>query len=455
LADGSDRRERFERAMRQSRSWLQQGAKDASDIVSRGVQDLADRTRRGSRDHSKPNETGEPSVEEVAADPAAYFSEAQQREMAKLGHANILISGQTGVGKSTLINAVFRVPLADEGTGKPVTKHVQRYDVPGVPVTIFDTPGIELGQAKNDVIREYKKTITDSRKGPPDGVIHAAWYCVDAGQARIQDYDIEIVRALADEVPVILVLTQCIDDGRAAALDAAIVQEDLPIEGSPVHTLARERRLAGQALPSKGLEELVERTNDILPEAVKRAFVNAQGVVIRLKVNQGRVVVGAASAAAAAVGATPIPVPDAAVLLPVQLGMLGSITAIFGLDMTNEGAVILIRGLVGGGGVAVAGRQIAASLLKVIPGVNLINAAVAASLTGALGEAYIQLCSEMLRRQAVGKPMLEAEMLPFLLDAYQKAFKKPISNRRAKADGGASSSPTAKNQPRSRGRGAG
>ncbi|MGH8326278.1 MAG: GTPase family protein [Steroidobacteraceae bacterium] len=374
--------------------------------------------------------------------------------MAKLGHANILISGQTGVGKSTLINAVFRVPLADEGTGKPVTKHVQRYDVPGVPVTIFDTPGIELGQAKNDVIREYKKSITDSRKGPPHGLIHVAWYCVDAGQARIQDYDVEIVRALADELPVVLVLTQCIDDDRATALEAVIAQENLPIEGSPVHTLARERRLAGQTLPPTGLEELVERTNDILPEAVKRAFVNAQGVVIRLKVNQGRVIVGAATVTAAGIGGTPIPVPDAAILLPVQLGMLGSLTAVFGLDMTNEGAVSLIRGLVGGGSVAVAGRQIAASLLKVIPGVNFINAAVAAALTGALGEAYIQLCGEMLRRQAAGKPMPEAEMLPFLLDAYQKAFKKPVTRRRAKADGGGPSTPKTKKQARPRASGA-
>ena len=136
-------------------------------------------------------------------------------------------------------------------------------------------------------------------------------------------------------------------------------------------------------------------------------------------------------------------------LLPVQLGMLGSITAVFGLDMSNEGAVSLIRGLVGGGGVAVAGRQIAASLLKVVPGVNFINAAVAAALTGALGEAYIQLCGEMLRRQAAGKPMPEAEMLPFLLDAYQKAFKKPVPSRRTKAGGGASS--TSKRGSSSRG----
>ena len=97
--------------------------------------------------------------------PRRLLQRSAAGETAKLGHANILISGQTGVGKSTLINAVFSVPLADEGIGKPVTKHVQRYDVPGVPVTIFDTPGIELGKTKNDVIREYKKTITDSRKG--------------------------------------------------------------------------------------------------------------------------------------------------------------------------------------------------------------------------------------------------------------------------------------------------
>ncbi len=326
---------------------------------------------------------------------------------------------------------MFRVPLAEEGVGKPVTKHVQRHDVVGVPVTIFDTPGIELGQAKKEVIREYKKTITESRRGSPYDVIHVAWYCINTGQNRIQDYDIEIVRAIADEVPVMLVLTQCIDDDHAAALEQAIREEHLPIDGEPVRVLARARRLAGQTLPPRGLEELVERTNDILPEAVRRAFANAQGVVIRLKANQARAIVGASTVAAGGVGAAPIPIPDAVVLMPVQLGMLASITAVFGIDMSNDRAVSLIRGLVGEGGVAVVGKQIAANLLKVIPGVSVINAAVAAALTAALGEAHIQLCSEMLRRQVAGEPMREAEMLPFLLDAYQKAFKRPADRKRA------------------------
>jgi len=349
--------------------------------------------------------------------------------MEQLGHANILISGQTGAGKSTLINAVFRVPLAEEGIGKPVTKHVKKHEVEGVPVTIFDTPGIELGKAKDEVIREYTRTIRESRKGSPSDLIHVAWYCINPAQSRIQDYDIEIVRALADEVPVILVLTQCIDDEQATALEEVIRAEDLPIQGDPVRTLARERRVAGQSIAPRGLEELVERTNDILPEAVRRAFTNAQGVVIRLKANQARAIVGASSVAAGGIGAAPIPVPDGVVLMPVQLGMLAGITAVFGIDLSNDRGVSLIRGLVGEGGIAVVGKQIAANLLKVIPGVSFINAAVATALTAALGEAYIQLCSEMLRRQAAGRPMPEAEMLPFLLDAYQRAFRKPRTRK--------------------------
>jgi small GTP-binding protein len=423
------------RALARARRVTERGVNDVGDALRRGLQEVSNRAHRPGKNGARDRGATGPKVEDVAADPAAFFSAEQQKAMEQLGHANILISGQTGAGKSTLINAVFRVPLAEEGIGKPVTKHVQKHEVAGVPVTIFDTPGIELGQAKDEVIREYKKTITESRRGSPSDLIHVAWYCINTGQSRVQDYDIEIVRALADEVPVILVLTQCIDDERASALETVIRSDKLPIDGEPIRTLARERRIAGQTLLPRGLEELVERTNNILPEAVRRAFANAQGVVIRLKVNQARAIVGASSLTAGGVGAAPIPVPDAVVLMPVQLGMLAGVTAVFGIDMSNDRVVSLIRGLVGEGGIAVVGRQIAANLLKVIPGVSVINAAVATALTAALGEAYIQLCSEMLRRKAAGKSMPEAEMLPFLLDAYQKAFKKPAGRggRRAGA----------------------
>ena len=75
----------------------------------------------------------------------------------------------------------------------------------------------------------------------------------------------------------------------------------------------------------------------------------------------------------------------------------------------------------------------AAGLLKVIPGVSVVNAGVASALTAALGEAHIQLCSEMLRRQAAGRPMPDAEMLAFLLDAYEKTFRRGRIRRRGHA----------------------
>jgi uncharacterized protein (DUF697 family)/GTP-binding protein EngB required for normal cell division len=413
------------------RAWkvTEQGLHDASGSVIQGLRELEKRRSRGS---SKSREDdAEARAREAAADPAAFFDAAQEAAMKDLGVVNILISGQTGVGKSTLINAVLRVSLAEEGTGKPVTGRVKRHAMPGIPVTIFDTPGIELGQAKDDVIKDCKKTISDSRKGKPEDLIHVAWYCIDAGQTRLQDYDIEIIRALAEELEVILVLTQCIDEERAGALEEAIAAEGLPVHGEPIRTLARARKVGGATLPSLGLEELVDRTVALLPEAVKRAFINAQGVAISLKVKEARKVVGASLTAAAAVGAVPVPVPDAVVLLPIQLGMLARISAVFGIEMSGDRMGTLIKGLVAGGGVTAVGKQMAETLLKFAPVGAPINAAVAAAITGSLGEAYIQLCSEMLRRQAAGKPMPDVEMLPFLMDAYKNVYrsKNPLPKR--------------------------
>src|SRR6201996_2301777 len=289
MTDDESRRARVQQAVDQSRRLWDRGVQELGGVVSRGVRAVT--APPGADAPRSPGDRGAgggPEVDAAAADPAAYFDQQRQREVEELGHANILITGQTGVGKSTLVNAIFRAELAEEGVGRPVTQRVQRHDAPGVPVTIFDTPGIELGDAKDAVIADFKSTIAASRRAAAENFIHLAWYCVDAGQTRIQGYDVDVIRALADEVPVILVLTQCVDEERVSAMEAAIAAEDLPIQGDPVRTLAKARRIGGQTIEPTGLEELVGRTEQILPKAVKGAFVNAQGVVIGLKVKYAR-----------------------------------------------------------------------------------------------------------------------------------------------------------------------
>jgi uncharacterized protein (DUF697 family)/GTP-binding protein EngB required for normal cell division len=419
-----DRDKRIEQAVEEGREWVERTAADVADRLGRAWGSIRNRGG-GGKPAEGPDEQA-PLFEDPDADPAELFSRDRQREVERLGHANILIIGQTGVGKSTLINAVFRKPLARAETGRPVTRVIERFEDPDVPVTLYDTKGVELGDSKNRVIRDFKRTISKSRKAAPEEHIHLLWYCMDAGQTRVQDYDVDIIRALAEDVPVVFVFTQTIDDDRADALEATIREADLPIEGGrAVRTLAESRRIGRQTLRPRGLEELVRLTNELLPEAVRRAFINAQGVVIDLKVDQSRAVVVGATAAAAAAAAAPIPAPDAMVLKPIQLGMMAGVTAIFGLELSNDQVKSLVKSVIGQGGMEKVGKRMARELAKHVPGGNVVNATVAAALTGALGEAYVRLSAEMLRRQAAGRPMPDGEIVRFFTDAYATLLRRP------------------------------
>jgi uncharacterized protein (DUF697 family) len=152
--------------------------------------------------------------------------------------------------------------------------------------------------------------------------------------------------------------------------------------------------------------------------------VNAQGVVIDLKVDQSRAVVVAASAAAAGAAAAPVPMADAMLLRPIQLGMLAGITAIFGLELSNDQTRGLLRAAVGQGSMELAGKRLVKELSARVPGGNVINAAVAGALTGALGEAYVRLCAEVLRRKAAGRPMPDPEMVEFLMEMYNRLLRR-------------------------------
>jgi predicted GTPase len=66
---------------------------------------------------------------------------------------NILIGGMTGVGKSTLINAVFGEELAETGRGRPVTQRAEWITSDGFPIRLLDTKGLEA--------KDHQKTLAD------------------------------------------------------------------------------------------------------------------------------------------------------------------------------------------------------------------------------------------------------------------------------------------------------
>src|SRR6187549_2649438 len=69
---------------------------------------------------------------------------ALEEALRERGHANILIAGRTGVGKSTLINSIFQGNLATTGQGRPVTQNTREITKAGIPLSIFDTRGLEI-----------------------------------------------------------------------------------------------------------------------------------------------------------------------------------------------------------------------------------------------------------------------------------------------------------------------
>ena len=75
-------------------------------------------------------------------------------KLLKANEINILISGVTGVGKSSLINALVGVKdLAKEGDGpNPMTAVVTRYEAcaNGVRIYVWDSPGLQDGTDQDD-----------------------------------------------------------------------------------------------------------------------------------------------------------------------------------------------------------------------------------------------------------------------------------------------------------------
>src|SRR5271166_3368899 len=146
-------RDQLHHAISEGREWLATAADDVGERLNRAWKVVRDRAG-DARESTSADSTSQP-VDGANLDDADLFESERRRELEELARAHILIVGQTGVGKSTLINAIFRKPLAEAGTGRPVTRIIQRFEAPDVPVVLYDTKGVELGDSKQRVIRDF------------------------------------------------------------------------------------------------------------------------------------------------------------------------------------------------------------------------------------------------------------------------------------------------------------
>lgn len=327
--------------------------------------------------------------------------DAIAEKIKNLNTLNIIVAGKTGVGKSTLINAVFRDKLAETGMGKPVTDHMRKISKKGIPLAIYDTKGFELGRdVQQQVKQEVMETISKGLATQDiNKAIHCIWYCINTASNRVEPEEIEWLKELSKEnqitqVPIIAVLTQSFSKKNADAMRKMILNENLDVV-QVVPVLAEDYEIdEAYVARSYGLDVLIHVMGEALPDELMDTLQNVQIASLAEKKKRAQAAIATATLAAAGEGAAPIPFSDCALLIPTQLGMIASITVIFGFDVNKSILTAFLSSTLGSGGATLLGKTVVSNLVKLIPGVGTIaggaiSAATAGVLTAALGEAYI------------------------------------------------------------------
>jgi len=217
---------------------------------------------------------------------------------------NVLIVGRSGAGKSTLINKIFEGDLATTDSSEPVTMETRKYTKRDMPLTVYDTRGLELMEC-NQILNELLDFVEKNQNQEFSERIHVAWLCIVEDGRRVEEAEKELTHCLAQFMPVIAVITKA----RADKGFRSEVQRLLPEVKNVVRMRAIEEHLdAGYVLPQEGLENLVEVTAEVLPKGeVLRTFAAIQKD-IKLKKKEARKAMWWAVASAVGAGGM-IPTP--------------------------------------------------------------------------------------------------------------------------------------------------
>lgn len=352
-----------------------------------------------------------------------------KEELNKMIPVNVMLIGKTGVGKSTLINNLFRENLAETGIGKPVTKHLRKISKEGVPINIYDTKGLELNEAvQHEVRREIDDEINRINNNVNEkDLIHVVWYCINAQSNRIEDYEINWIKELAEKIPVIVVLTQSVFDN-AKEMEKKIDSLNLDIRGIQ-RIIAQPFTIGNITVERSGLKELMEITYQVLPEGVRRSFNNAQKVDIEHKAKEARKWALGYISTTFGVGFTPIPFSDAAILAPLQVGMIAHITTIFGVKIERALMTSIVSSIGGITGATFLGRSLVANLLKLIPGAGtvvggLISGSTASIITTGLAYSYIEVMKVVARNEYEGRITDNEEIAIMMRNELEKQLKR-------------------------------
>ena len=245
---------------------------------------------------------------------------------------NIVLFGATGVGKSSLVNAVFGNDIVKSGAGEPITQFLEKIEIKSKGITLWDTKGIEAKDYKNtkqllikDIDSGFQKAFDSNND---DEAPHVVWLCIKESSKRIEDREHDLISiAKKFGIPTIIVFINTqFEDGDSffkEAKEHIDKQHQIFINNRYVRVNSVAYPFRNETVPVSGLTELLSLTEDCFSDAKNNAEKQrlqkhiealrmAQDVNIQVKIDaileSADLKIRIATMAAATVGTYPIPI---------------------------------------------------------------------------------------------------------------------------------------------------
>lgn len=323
---------------------------------------------------------------------AQQFQAQIQTQAAQLKRPTVLVCGYCGTGKTSLIRSICGPAIVSDDRvqhGKRGTTDFMLYE--NDLVRFWDSMGFEPGQKEDDFIDKAREFVRREQADPDvANHIHLVWYCIQGCGARVTESDKRLIRDIFDNVIVLVTKNDITRDNQRLA-----IRQEVESAG-----VAPGRVLFCSEEDQESLKAVVRLSVELLPDAFRAAWVNAQLVDLDLKKTKAQVIIHTAATTAAAAGAIPLPISDASVITPTQIGMIVSLAYLYGFQAESIKAALLPVVMES------AGIMTATSLVKLWPGLgSVIQGGVAGAVTEGIGQLTNQYLVTCCEARLHGRPL--------------------------------------------------